>query len=116
MFFIQFLHHVILYSIHKAVSITKAKKPLQKAKKPLLSYNGFLFGAGERNRTINLLITNQLLCRIELHQQVWCLEPELNQRHGDFQSPALPTELSRQKNGDPEGARTLDLQRDRLAF
>ena len=25
-------------------------------------------GAGERNRTINLLITNQLLCLIELHQ------------------------------------------------
>lgn len=26
----------------------------------------------------------------------WCLVPELNQRHGDFQSPALPTELTRQ--------------------
>ena len=26
-------------------------------------------GAGERNRTINLLITNQLLCLIELHQR-----------------------------------------------
>ena len=25
----------------------------------------------------------------------WCLVPELNQRHGDFQSPALPTELTR---------------------
>ena len=31
---------------------------------------------------------------------------------GDFQSPALPTELQRlitRKNGDPEGTRTLDL-------
>ena len=27
-------------------------------------------GAGEWNRTINLLITNQLLCLIELHQRV----------------------------------------------
>ena len=33
----------------------------------------------------------------------------------DFQSNALPTELPRH-NGDPEGARTLDLQRDRLAL
>ena len=28
-------------------------------------------GAGERNRTINLLITNQLLCLIELHQHTY---------------------------------------------
>ena len=26
----------------------------------------------------------------------WCLRAESNQRHGDFQSPALPTELQRQ--------------------
>ena len=26
---------------------------------------------------------------------LWCLRSELNQRHGDFQSPALPTELQR---------------------
>ena len=26
----------------------------------------------------------------------WCPDPELNQGHGDFQSPALPTELSGQ--------------------
>ena len=25
----------------------------------------------------------------------WCPEAESNHRHGDFQSPALPTELSR---------------------
>ena len=28
---------------------------------------------------------------------MWCPDPELNQGHGDFQSPALPTELSGQK-------------------
>ena len=27
----------------------------------------------------------------------WCLRSESNQRHGDFQSPALPTELQRQQ-------------------
>ena len=27
----------------------------------------------------------------------WCLRTESNHRHGDFQSPALPTELQRQK-------------------
>ena len=56
---------------------------------------------------------------------VWCLRSESNQRHEDFQSSALPTELQRRmgvryrtlcKNGDPERTRTVDLQRDRLAF
>ena len=27
-------------------------------------------------------------------KKIWCLEAESNHRHGDFQSPALPTELS----------------------
>ena len=27
---------------------------------------------------------------------MWCPETESNRRHGDFQSPALPTELSGQ--------------------
>ena len=31
----------------------------------------------------------------ELNPQIWCLRSESNQRHGDFQSPALPTELQR---------------------
>ena len=29
-------------------------------------------------------------------REIWCLRSESNQRHGDFQSPALPTELQRQ--------------------
>ena len=34
----------------------------------------------------------------ELNPQIkWCLRSESNQWHGDFQSPALPTELQRQK-------------------
>ena len=48
----------------------------------------------------------------------WCLRSESNQRHRDFQSLALPTELQRQiiatdafapVVGDPDGARTHDL-------
>ena len=31
----------------------------------------------------------------ELNPRIWCLRSESNQRHGDFQSPALPTELQR---------------------
>ena len=70
---------------------------------------------------------------VELHQHGWCLGAESNHRHRDFQSLALPTELPRHfkaclaanicyqtgflwKGGDPERSRTVDLQRDRLAF
>ena len=31
----------------------------------------------------------------ELNPQNWCFRVELNHRHGDFQSPALPTELQK---------------------
>ncbi len=31
----------------------------------------------------------------ELNPQYWCFRSESNQRHGDFQSPALPTELQK---------------------
>ena len=53
-------------------------------------------GAGDGNRTCNLLITNQLLCQLSY--------------------TSIPIVMSKEKNGDAEGARTLDLQRDRLAF
>ena len=35
----------------------------------------------------------------ELNPRKWCLRSESNQRHGDFQSPALPTELQRRGKG-----------------
>ena len=90
-------------------------------------------GAGDWNRTHNLLITNQLLCQLSYTSMGWCLGAESNHRHRDFQSLALPTELPRhfkaclaahicyqtglfRKSGDPERSRTVDLQRDRLAF
>ena len=52
-------------------------------------------GAGDGTRTRNLLITNQLLCQLSYTS----IDP-----------------IAGEENGDPEGARTLDLQRDRLAF
>ena len=55
-------------------------------------------GAGEGNRTRNLLITNQLLCQLS------------------YASTKLAVTSPRENSGDPEGARTLDLQRDRLAY
>ena len=54
-------------------------------------------GAGEGNRTRNLLITNQLLCQLSYTSTVSMV-------------------VSEEESGDAEGARTLDLQRDRLAF
>ena len=54
-------------------------------------------GAGDGTRTRNLLITNQLLCQLSYTSTV-----NIGRTSG--------------KKCDPEGARTLDLQRDRLAL
>ena len=72
-------------------------------------------GAVDETRTRDLNLGKVALYQLSYYRILWCLGPESNQRHVDFQSTALPTELPRH-NGDPEGARTLDLQRDRLAF
>ena len=58
-------------------------------------------GAGDGTRTRNLLITNQLLCQLS-YTSMHSLGKNLQQ--------------SSKNSGDPEGARTLDLQRDRLAL
>ena len=55
-------------------------------------------GAGDWNRTHNLLITSQLLCQLSytsifLFPYKWCPRAESNHRQADFQSAALPTEL-----------------------
>ena len=61
---------------------------------PLASREFPHYGAGDGTRTRNLLITNQLLCQLSYTSK----------------------DPTSRENGDPEGARTLDLQRDRLAF
>ena len=73
-----------------------------------------VFGAGDEARTRYLDLGKVALYQMS-YARKWCLRSELNQRHADFQSAALPTELQRHI-GDQDGARTHDLQRDRLAF
>ena len=73
-------------------------------------------GAGDGTRTRNLLITNQLLCQLSYTSMDAGASGQ--SRTGDTRifSPLLYQLSYRGKSGDPEGARTPDLQRDRLAF
>ena len=49
----------------------------------------------EKSLSITIYISNAEASL--LHQEViWCPDPDLNQGHEDFQSSALPTELSGQ--------------------
>ena len=54
-----------------------------------------LFGAGNEARTRYLHLGKVALYQMS-YARIWCPEPESNQRHVDFQSTALPTELSGQ--------------------
>ena len=54
---------------------------------------GIASGAGNEARTRYLHLGKVALYQMSYARR-WCPEPESNQRHGDFQSPALPTELS----------------------
>ena len=56
---------------------------------------GIASGAGNEARTRYLHLGKVALYQMSYARR-WCPEPESNQRHGDFQSPALPTELSGQ--------------------
>ena len=66
----------------------------------------FCNGAAYEARARDLHLGKVALYQLSYIPQEWCLRAESNHRHGDFQSPALPTELQRQHNGDPDGART----------
>ena len=52
-------------------------------------------GAGDEARTRYLHLGKVALYRMSYTRIMWCLRSELNQRHVDFQSTALPTELQR---------------------
>ena len=53
------------------------------------------FGGGKEIRTPDPLRARQVLSQLSYTPKiVWWLELESNQRHEDFQSSALPTELS----------------------
>ena len=53
------------------------------------------FGASDEARTRYLHLGKVALYQMS-YTRIWCLRSELNQRHADFQSAALPTELQRQ--------------------
>ena len=71
-------------------------------------------GAGNGARTRHLSLGKAALYQMSYSRR-WCLRVDLNHRHRDFQSLALPTELPRH-SGDPDETRTRDLRRDRAAF
>ncbi len=52
------------------------------------------FGAGDEARTRYLNLGKVALYQMS-YARKWCLRSESNQRHVDFQSTALPTELQR---------------------
>ena len=54
----------------------------------------FFYGAGDEARTRYLHLGKVALYRMS-YTRIWCLRSESNQRHVDFQSTALPTELQR---------------------
>ena len=54
----------------------------------------FICGAGDEARTRYLDLGKVALYQMS-YARKWCLRSELNQRHADFQSAALPTELQR---------------------
>ena len=53
-----------------------------------------VFGAGDEARTRYLDLGKVALYQMS-YARKWCLRSELNHRHADFQSAALPTELQR---------------------
>ena len=61
----------------------------------------YFFGAGDEARTRYLHLGKVALYRMSYTRisvpdwEPWCLRSESNQRHADFQSAALPTELQR---------------------
>ena len=54
------------------------------------------YGADDEARTRYLHLGKVALYQMSYIRILWCLRAESNHRHGDFQSPALPTELQRQ--------------------
>ena len=68
---------------------------------PMLSHRVSFSGAGDEARTRYLHLGKVALYRMSYtrisapYWRPWCLRSELNQRHADFQSAALPTELQR---------------------
>ena len=72
------------------VEAASSRGCLQKRKHHLLRW--CFFGAGDEARTRYLDLGKVALYQMS-YARKWCLRSESNQRHADFQSAALPTEL-----------------------
>ena len=64
------------------------------ADRGLTTWLRYHIGAGDEARTRYLHLGKVALYRMS-YTRIWCLRSESNQRHADFQSAALPTELQR---------------------
>ena len=88
--FIREAYFICVSIFHLAVRANFIEK-----EKPDAFASGFSFsGAGDEARTRYLHLGKVALYRMS-YTRIWCLRSELNQRHADFQSAALPTELQR---------------------
>ena len=65
-------------------------------------------GAGDEARTRYLHLGKVALYRMS-YTRIWCLRSELNQRHADFQSAALPTELQRHMEQSKSSAPQINM-------
>ena len=68
--------------------------PLEPKNKGMTYVMPLFFGAGDEARTRYLHLGKVALYQMS-YARKWCLRPESNWRHADFQSAALPTELPR---------------------
>ena len=79
----------------------------------------FEFGADDEARTRYLHLGKVALYQMS-YIRIWCLRAESNHRHGDFQSPALPTELQRQmatrKGLEPSTSGVTGRRSNRLSY
>ena len=92
-----FFAKYILYSSNleftyfNIINFSKAKQNTQSAYKA--NCVSFLTWSGRRDSNPRQLPWQGSALPLS-HSRIWCLGAESNHRHGDFQSPALPTELS----------------------
>ena len=79
-----------------------------------------LNGADDEARTRYLHLGKVALYQMSYIRIPWCLRAESNHRHGDFQSPALPTELQRQmatrKGLEPSTSGVTGRRSNRLSY
>ena len=93
--------HAALSICHRHIDIVPCgttglfeSRPADSQKETPPDWVVFLFGAGDEARTRYLDLGKVALYQMS-YARKWCLRPESNWRHADFQSAALPTELPR---------------------